>query len=105
MILGKNFIFYPKLFFPLYWESETETPGGACSSMRKQKKRKGTFLAGQCAALSSYRVGKMLLFFQEKDMLFTSLLKRCDLGTKLKPVSTMFAHTLLVKNLGFSKLQ
>ena len=56
--------------------------GVSCVPMREQKKtmRKVTFVrAGQCAALSSFRVGKML-FLYEKGMFLTSWLKRCDKG-------------------------
>ena len=43
--------------------------------VNKKTMRKGTFFrAGQCAALSSFRVGKML-FLQEKGMFFTILQK------------------------------
>ena len=46
--------------------------------MREQKKktvRKDIFLAGQWAALSSFRVGKML-FFVEKGYVFLQFYKR-----------------------------
>ena len=51
----------------------------SCVPMREQKKktmRKGTFFqAGQCAALSSFRVGKML-FFLGKGYVFYKFFKR-----------------------------
>ena len=45
--------------------------------MNKNMMRKGTFFrAGQCAALSSFRVRKML-FLLEKGMFFTNFTKCC----------------------------
>ena len=56
----------------------------SCVPMRQQRHdEKGYFFrAGQCAALSSFRVGKMLILLSEKRVFFffTSLLKRCDKG-------------------------
>ena len=50
----------------------------SCVPMREQKKmRKGTFFrAGQCAALPSFRVGKML-FFVGKGYVITNFTKGC----------------------------
>ena len=46
----------------------------------KKTMRKGTFFQeGQCAALTSFRVGKMS-FLWKKGMFFTILLKRCEKG-------------------------
>ena len=46
-----------------------------CVNKIKQKTmRKGIFLAGQCAALSSFRVGQMLLFV-EKGYVFLQFYK------------------------------
>ena len=51
----------------------------SCVPIREQKKNdeKGYFFrAGQCAALSSFRVGKML-FLLEKGIYFTNFTKGC----------------------------
>ena len=53
--------------------------------MIKKTMRKGTFLQeGQCAALTSFRVGKMSFLWQ-KGMFFTILLKRCEKGGPRRP--------------------
>ena len=54
--------------------------------MREQKNdEKGYFFqAGQCAVLSSFRVGKML-FLWKKGIIFTSLRKYCEKGAEIKP--------------------
>ena len=58
----------------------TGREGSACWSVvyrcvDKKTMRKGTFFrAGQCPALSSFRVGKML-FLQEKGMFFYKVYK------------------------------
>ena len=52
----------------------------------KKTMRKGTFFQeGQCAALTSFRVGKMS-FLWKKGMFFTILLKRCEKGTCMLPI-------------------
>ena len=60
--------------------------------MRDQKKtmRKSTFFQeGQCAALTSFRVGKMS-FLWKKGMFFTILLKRCEKGWTEASLVDMF---------------
>ena len=52
--------------------------------------RKGTFFQeGQCAALTSFRVGKMS-FLWKKGMFFTILLKRCEKGWTEASLADMF---------------
>ena len=50
----------------------------SCLLMPEQNndKKGNTFRTGQCAALSSFRVGKML-FFKEKGMFLTNVKEGC----------------------------
>ena len=59
--------------------------------MRDQKNdEKGYFFQeGQCAAQTSFRVGKML-FLWKKGMFFTILLKRCEKGWTEASLADMF---------------
>ena len=71
-------------------------PGGGHSlvssaPMRDQKNdEKGYFFQeGQCAALTSFRVGKMS-FLWKKGMFFTILLKLCEKGWTEASLADMF---------------
>ena len=58
--------------------------------IKKKTMRKGTFFQeGQCAALTSLRVGKMS-FLWKKGMFFTILLKRCEKGWTEASLADMF---------------
>ena len=75
--------------------------------MRKQNNdEKGYFFrAGQCAALSSFRVGKNATFVGNVYVNFTSLLKRCNkgclvvtgLGKKLQYYSYVYCISVIYK--------
>ena len=50
-------------------------------------------------------LGQENAIFVGKGYAFYKFAKRCDLGAKINPVSTMFAHSLLPQTLGCSKSQ
>ena len=57
---------------------------------KKKTMRKGTFFQeGQCAALTSFRVGKMS-FLWKKGIFFTILLKRCEKWWNEASLADMF---------------
>ena len=65
----------------------------------KKTMRKGTFFQeGQCAALTSFRVGKMS-FLWKKGMFFTILLKRCEKGWTEASLADMFWAEMTRNNL------
>ena len=59
------------------------------SGERLQDHWSSGFQEGQCAALTSFRVGKMS-FLWKKGMFFTILLKRCEKGWTEASLADMF---------------